>query len=130
MSLSVVVLVLVLLSTLVTTQGNTIITIIIIITGLSFVLGRPVITPSGSVIVLHGNDLLAKCEGSGNVLSYQWLDINGAVISTSNSSPLLLNLTKVTQSDSGTYICKVIYTNSATENSSILITVEGRYTWL
>ena len=94
------------------------------------VLGRPVITPSGSVIVLHGNDLLAKCEASGNVLSYQWLDINGVVISTSNTSPLLLNLTKVTQSDSGTYICKVIYTNSATENSSILITVEGRYTWL
>ena len=83
------------------------------------------ITPSGSVIVLHGNDLLAKCEASGNVHCYQWSDSNGIVISTSNTSPLLLNLTNVTQSDSGTCVCKVIYTNSATENSSILITVEG-----
>ena len=88
------------------------------------------ITPSGSVIVLHGNDLLVKCEASGNVHSYQWLDRNGVVVTTSNSSPLLLNITNVTQSDSGTYICKVIYTNSATENSSILITVEGKYNYL
>ena len=88
------------------------------------------ITPSGSVIVLHGNDLLAKCEASGNILSYQWLDSNGVVVTTSNSCPLLLNITNVTQFDSGTYICKVIYTNSATENSSILITVEGRYNYL
>ena len=85
------------------------------------------ITPSGSVIVLCGNDLLVKCEASGNILSYQWLDSNGVIITTSNTSPLLLNITNVTQSDSGTYICKVIYTNSATENSSILITVEGSY---
>ena len=85
------------------------------------------ITPSGSVIVLHGNDLLVKSEASGNILSYQWLDSNGVIITTSNTSPLLLNITNVTQSDSGTYICKVIYTNSATENSSILITVEGSY---
>ena len=83
------------------------------------------ITPSGSVIVLHGNDLLVKCEASGNVLSYQWLDNNGVIVTTSNISPLLLNITNVTQSDNGTYICKVIYTNLATENSSILITVEG-----
>ena len=83
------------------------------------------ITPSGSVIVLHGNDLLVKCEASGNVLSYQWLDSNGVIITTSNTSPLLLNLTSVTQSDSGTYICKVIYANSATDNSSIVIIVGG-----
>ena len=77
------------------------------------------------MIILHGNDLLVKCEASGNVLSYQWLDSNGVIITTSNSSPLLLNITNVTQSDSETYICKVIYTNSATENSSINIIVEG-----
>ena len=88
------------------------------------------ITPSGSVIVLHGNDLLVKCEASGNIHSYQWLGNNGVIITTSNTSPLLLNITNVTQSDSGTYICKVIYTNSATENSSILITVEGKYNYL
>ena len=85
------------------------------------------ITPSGSVIVLRGNDLLVKCEASGNILSYQWLDSNGVIITTSNTSPLLLSITNVTQSDSGTYICKIIYTNSATVNSTILITVEGSY---
>ena len=77
------------------------------------------IKPSGSVIVLHGNDLLVKCEASGNIHSYQWLDSNEVIVASSNISPLLLNLTNVTQSDSGTYICKVIYTNSATESTRI-----------
>ena len=40
------------------------------------------ITPSGSVIVLHGNDLLAKCEASDNIHSYQWLDSDGVIITT------------------------------------------------
>ena len=114
MSLLVVVLVLSLLSTLVTTQGNTSIIIIIIITGLSFCTrsSDPVITPSGSVIVLHGNDLLVKCEASGNILSYQWLDSNGVIITTSNSNPLLLNITNVTQLDRlTTNQCKSCDTN-------------------
>ena len=33
--------------------------------------GLPVISPLGSIRVLHDNDLLATCETSGSTLSYQ-----------------------------------------------------------
>ena len=83
------------------------------------------ITPTGPVVVLEGNDFSAACQDSGDVLYYEWLTGDGVSLSGLHQTPQQLILSNVTQSDSGMYICNVTYINSTSVILTTNVSVEG-----
>lgn len=83
------------------------------------------ITPSGPVVILQGNDFSALCEDSGDVLYYEWLTGDGVSLSGLHQTPQQIILSNVTQSDSGMYICNVTYINSTSVIVSTYVSVES-----
>ena len=90
-------------------------------------LGYPVITPSGPVVILQGNDFSAICEDSGDVLYYEWLTGDGVSLSGLHQTPQQLTLSNVTQSDTGMYMCNVTYINSTSVIVNTNVSVESKW---
>ena len=88
---------------------------------------EPAVFPNGTINVTEGSNLTLTCSNPGNTGMPRYVWINGTddsqLTTTINNPPLMLSLTNVQRTASGSYTCRSSYADLPGVNRDTTVTI-------